>query len=106
MNYRDEVVRLSTRLSDKERLNNGGLGLAGETGEVVDLIKKHLFHDAPLDKEKMVKELGDVRWYLESICIAVGVTMDEVEAANVAKLRKRYPDGFSFEAAQAKRDEA
>ena len=101
MTYREEVLRTSGSTD----LAMGALGLAGETGEVVDLLKKHLYHGKPLDRTALVKELGDIRWYLEYIMAASDISMEEVEAMNVAKLRKRFPEGFSFEAANAKADE-
>lgn len=82
----------------------GCMGLAGESGEVVDLLKKHLFHGKPLDRDALIKELGDVRWYLEYVIQAAGSSMEEVEAANVAKLRKRFPTGFNNEDAARKAD--
>lgn len=109
MSYRDEVLRTVSNemfFDDKKALTNGALGLCGESGEVADLVKKHIFHGAPIDREKLVKELGDVRWYFEVICIVLGVTREEVEAQNVLKLRKRYPNGFNPADAAAKRDEA
>ncbi len=53
----------------------------------------------------MIKELGDVAWYFELMCYAVGVTSEEVKRENCRKLRLRYPEGFSPEAAAAKADE-
>ena len=99
--YRAEMLRTAAPgLTKADALNIAALGLAGEAGEFVDLIKKHLFHSHPLDRNKAIKELGDVRWYLELAAFAVGVTMEEVEDRNVAKLRERYPNGFSTEASQ------
>lgn len=102
--YRTAVLRTAQRLSEtKAELNLGGMGLAGEAGEACDLIKKVVFHDKPLDRDKLIKELGDVRWYLEFLCIALGTTIEEVQFANNAKLVERYPTGFSAEAANAPR---
>jgi len=102
--YRTAVLRTAQRFSDTSKeLNLGGMGLAGEAGEACDLIKKVVFHDKPLDRDKLIKELGDVRWYLEFLCIALGTTIEEVQAANNAKLVDRYPTGFSTEAANAPR---
>lgn len=100
MSYRDEVLRTAGDVS----LLNGALGLAGETGEVVEIIKKHLCHGQELNQLKLIKELGDVRWYLELLCVAGGTTMEEVEYANVSKLRARYPEGFSPAASEARVD--
>lgn len=69
------------------------LGLAGEAGEVCDLLKKHWGHLHPLDHEKLKKELGDVLWYVAALAVQFGLTLDEVALANVAKLTARYPKG-------------
>jgi len=106
MNYREAMLRTAGNMDNKSMVTNlthGALGLGGEAGEVIDLIKKHAFHNKPVDKEKLISELGDVRWYLEYLCASLNVTMEQVEANNIAKLKVRYPNGFSFEAANAKR---
>lgn len=74
-----------------------GLGLAGETGEVVDQIKKHLDHGHDLDLDHLADELGDVLWYIAAICDATGLHMGRVMERNIWKLERRYPDGFSEE---------
>lgn len=71
-----------------------GLGLAGEGGEVADILKKHVFHGKALDTAHLFEEVGDVLWYLDRLCWLMGWTLEEVMQANVAKLRKRYPGGF------------
>lgn len=83
---------------------NAALGLTGESGEFADQIKKWLFQDHPLDNAKLINELGDIRFYLELACYAIGVSLEEVEKQNSAKLRKRYPNGFTTEASQARVD--
>lgn len=80
------------------RLLNFSLGLAGEAGEVADLIKKHIYHGHPLDKEKLVKELGDCLWYVTGMAWALNVGLARVATVNITKLRKRFPNGFSTEA--------
>lgn len=102
MDYRKEVLR--TAASHPDQLSLGAMGLAGECGEVVDLIKKHVHHGAPFDRDKFIKELGDVRWYFELLCSCVDVSMAEIEEKNVEKLRKRYPDGFSTQASIERKD--
>lgn len=74
------------------------LGIAGEGGEVADLIKKWVGHGHTLDLGKLEKELGDVLWYIAALGKANGLTLGGIARANVEKLQKRYPDGFSFEA--------
>lgn len=73
--FEDHVqgFRQSKVLSDRQLLSNFAIGLVGEAGEVVDVIKKHLYHGEPLAQEKLVKELGDCLWYWMAICQLVGV---------------------------------
>ena len=76
---------------------NGCLGLAGESGEFLDMIKKWIFHGKPLDEEHAKKEAGDVCWYIAMICHSFGWNLDEIMRINVDKLKARYPEGFSTE---------
>ena len=76
----------------RERLLLSSMGLAGETGEVVDEIKKVAFHGKTMDLDKLVKELGDVLWYYTLLTQLYGLTMDQIKEANVRKLCERYPD--------------
>lgn len=102
MNYREEVLRTAATGLEKPfevQLSLAGLGIAGEAGEVADEIKKVLHHNKPLNRDKLVKEMGDVYWYLEYLCAVLGITREEVWQANIDKLRSRYPAGFSTEAA-------
>ncbi len=110
MNYREEVMRNCPNFETDhytKQLSLGGLGVAGEAGEVADLIKKVLHHEVPVltVKDKLIKEMGDVYWYLEYLCAALGVSRDDVLEANVAKLRARHPNGWSPASQQAKADE-
>lgn len=81
-------------LSNEEVLLNGVMGLNGEAGEVIDLVKKARFQGHELDTEKLMKELGDIAWYLAITAISIGYSLSDVFDANVEKLKKRYPDGF------------
>ncbi|WP_445506810.1 nucleoside triphosphate pyrophosphohydrolase family protein [Niallia sp. 03190] len=76
---------------------NYAMGLCGESGEVTDLIKKQVFHDHQPDVEGVKKEMGDVLHYLAGLATMYGLTLDEVATANIDKLMKRYPNGFSSE---------
>lgn len=108
MNYRQEVLRnlnVESMNDPRALLSNVGLGIAGEAGEVADLIKKKLYHGKPVSKQDFIKEIGDLRWYMEAMMYAIGTTMEEVEATNVAKLRLRYPNGFSTKDANERKDE-
>lgn len=78
-----------------EALTNYALGLTGESGEVADNIKKHIFHGHELNKDEIVKELGDALWYVSSLASMCNVTLDEVAGHNLNKLGNRYPNGFN-----------
>lgn len=83
--------------ADTALLAINALGIAGEAGEVADLVKKHVGHGHPLDRNKLAKELGDVLWYVAALAHDIGLDLSTVAALNVVKLRRRYPDGFSTE---------
>lgn len=89
------MTTLNPVLSQKDVLINGVMGLCGESGEAIDIVKKHLAQGHPLDKEALVKELGDIAWYLAETAYALNVSLDDVFTGNIEKLRARYPDGFS-----------
>ena len=84
-------------LDKKDMLINSVMGLCGESGEAIDIVKKHLAQGHPLDKEKLIKELGDIAWYLAETATALDVDLNDVFAGNIEKLRKRYPEGFATE---------
>lgn len=69
-------------------------GLAGETGELVDALKKMIFHGHGIDREKLAEEIGDLLWYVAALCTATGLELSDVMRRNVAKLERRYPNGF------------
>ena len=73
---------------------NACLGLAGEVGELNDMVKKWVFHEKELDETHLKKELGDVMWYVALMCESMGWALDDVLQMNIDKLTARYPDGF------------
>lgn len=91
-----EIVKRTWRtdLPHNNRLANAALGLAGEAGEVADLIKKMLFHGHKINEELFLQELGDVYFYLSAIELELGLTREQAQDAVNAKLQKRYPTGF------------
>ena len=91
------MVTLNKKLDKKEVLTNSVMGLCGESGEACDLVKKHLFHGHKLDRDALIKELGDVAWYLAEAATALDIELSEVLERNIEKLKKRYPEGFSEE---------
>lgn len=95
--YQTEALRTAGGMNNDEFLLNGVMGLAGESGECVDMIKKYRFQGHELDKAHLAKELGDVAWYIAITAHAIGYDLETVLRTNVTKLRKRYPDGFDAE---------
>lgn len=91
------MTTLNPALSKADILLNGLMGLCGESGEAIDLLKKHLHQGHPLDKEKLAKELGDIAWYLAESAYALDLELDAVLEGNIAKLKARYPEGFATE---------
>lgn len=85
----DEPIRLPNR-----ELLNGIMGLVGESGEMDDHLKKYMFQGHELDRDKLVKELGDVCWYVAQAAVGLNIDLESVMAKNIEKLAARYPKGF------------
>lgn len=84
-----------TLTPDEAELLDWSMGLPGETGEVCELIKHHIFHNEPLNKMKVAKELGDVQWYIAAIAKSLGISMQDVAELNLAKLAHRHRGKYS-----------
>ncbi len=82
------------------------VGICGEAGELLDAIKKACVYNKPLDRENSIEELGDIEFYLHGIRAGLNVSRDEVLQANIDKLEKRYPKGYTDKAAQDRVDKA
>ena len=92
--YQAAALRTAAILTKQANLVNAALGLAGEAGEVADLVKKHLYQGHPLTVGKLALEIGDVLWYLAQISSALDLSLGDVAQANLDKLAARYPNGF------------
>lgn len=92
------MATLNPALDKKDVLVNSVMGLCGESGEVIDIVKKWLMQGHELDKEHLIKELGDVAWYLAEAATALDVPLETVLQGNLDKLRQRFPNGFETEA--------
>ena len=88
------MVTLNPELDKKDVLINGVMGLCGESGEAIDIVKKWLAQGHDLDREKLAKELGDIAWYLAETATALELNLEDILEANIEKLKKRYPEGF------------
>ena len=96
--YQQLALRtLNPELEPRDVLINGVMGLCGEAGEAIDLVKKHLAQGHPLDAARLAAELGDVAWYLAETAHAIGYDLETVLRGNIEKLERRYPEGFSAE---------
>lgn len=95
--YQRLAQRTASTSTPSEKIENGCLGLAGEAGEVCDLLKKYFFQEHELDRDAVIYELGDVLWYIAETAAGLGVTLDDVARHNIDKLRRRYPEGFDAE---------
>ena len=82
--------------ADVSHLLTAALGLAAESGEFTEVVKKILQQGKPYNEENvfhMKRELGDICWYIAQACMALDTTFDEIIEMNVEKLEKRYPGG-------------
>jgi NTP pyrophosphatase (non-canonical NTP hydrolase) len=96
--YQDLAARtLGRDRTHEQQLANAALGLTGEAGETAELIKKHLFHATPLDRDAVIKELGDCLWYIAAFATVLDIPLSEIAERNIDKLRRRYPEGFDPE---------
>lgn len=93
--YQQSATRtINPALTEDHRLLDAAAGLAEEAGEVLGHIRKHVMQRRPLDRDAVVKELGDVLWCLAIVSATLGVSLSEVASVNEEKLRARHPAGF------------
>ena len=98
------MTTLNPALSEQEVLLNGVMGLCGESGEAIDLVKKWMMQGHELDKAHLAKELGDVAWYLAETATAIGWDLETILQNNIDKLKARYPEGFTADRSMHRRD--
>ena len=96
------MTTLNPALDRKEVLINSVMGLFGESGEAIDIVKKWLAQGHELDKARLAKELGDVAWYLAEAATALDIPLEEILQGNLEKLKKRYPEGFDAQKSMAR----
>lgn len=94
---RQAMATLNPALDKKDVLINSVMGLCGEAGEAIDIVKKWLAQGHELDKERLARELGDVAWYLAEAAAALDMSLEQILQGNLDKLKARYPEGFSTE---------
>lgn len=96
---------LNPALDDAARLLDAAAGLAEEAGEILGAVRKHRFQGRPLDRDAVTKELGDALWCLAAVATSLDLSLGDVAHNNLAKLARRYPDGFTPDAAARRADE-
>ena len=91
------MMTLNPALDQKDMLINSVMGLCGESGEAIDIVKKWLAQGHELDRDHPAKELGDIAWYLAEAATVLDLSLSEILQGNLDKLRSRYPEGFQTE---------
>ena len=99
---KEAMTLLNPALTEKDVLMNALMGLCGESGEAIDIMKKHLYQG---HAEKLIKELGDIAWYLAEAATGLDINLSEVLQRNLDKLHARYPQGFDTQRSQHRENE-
>lgn len=95
---------IETMTPAKVDLLHAAIGISGEAGELLDAVKKHVIYNKDLDVDNVIEELGDLEFYIEALRQRIGVDRSVVLASNVSKLLKRYPTGYTDQAAKDRAD--
>lgn len=96
--YQEAALRTASNKNNTYALlTEGVMGLNGEAGECIDIVKKYLYQGHGLDRDHLAEELGDVAWYLAMTASAIGYSLEDILKKNIDKLEARYPDGFDSE---------
>ena len=96
------MTTLNPELSRREVLINSVMGLCGESGEAIDIVKKWMAQGHALDRDHLAKELGDIAWYLAEAATALDIPLEDILQGNIDKLKQRYPDGFRSQNSQVR----
>lgn len=99
-----QLKSVRTMKIDKETIPHCALGLSGEVGEVVDLVKKNIYYKKDIDLDHLEEEIGDVMFYLVNLATMYNLSMETILDKNIDKLEKRYPSGFTLKDAIERKD--
>lgn len=103
--YQQKASRTINPDLDKRSMKvNMSMGISGESGETIDMIKKEIFHGHDIDLEELKKEIGDILWYVAGLATAYDLDLDEIATLNIEKLKRRYPGGFSQELSKNRKE--
>ena len=103
--YQELAQRTSNTKTWSDKITNGLMGLNGEAGEAIDILKKYYYQGHELDKDKLFDECSDVLWYLAEIITGLDKTMEDLAIHNIDKLKKRYPKGFEADKSINRKDD-
>jgi NTP pyrophosphatase (non-canonical NTP hydrolase) len=96
---------IQSTLTDKKcHLLHMAVGIAGEAGELLDAVKKHVIYGKELDLENVIEELGDLEFYMQGLREKLEIARELTLEKNIAKLSVRYKNGYSDSAAQIRAD--
>jgi NTP pyrophosphatase (non-canonical NTP hydrolase) len=102
------IKELDEQGIDIARLITGFMGLSDESNEGVSILKKVIFHGKPFNEDNLThirSELCDCLWYIQNICIALDISIEDAMVQNIKKLEARYPGGkFSIEKSENRSD--
>ena len=104
----NEYQAKAARTSDPgnpDRILYAAISVASEAGELLGAVKKWRYHKHELDIAHLIEEAGDVLWGIAELASALEITLQEIADANIAKLRRRYPDGFDVERSRNRKSE-
>ncbi len=103
--YQKQVQRtMPKNLTGEKAVAMLAMGIAGEAGEIVELLKKSLFHDHDITNGDVAEEIGDLLWYLANLATKLKIDLGRAAQKNIEKLKKRYPDGFDTEKSKKRAD--
>ena len=91
-----QYIELAKRTlsTEEDKIGHFVVGITSEAVELLDAYKKSKWYGRELDTRNMKEEIGDLMWYLLQLCDEIGYTLEQAKVDNIAKLQKRYPDGF------------
>ena len=101
MSYEQDAIRTKppnepVTIEDAQLdLLHAAMGLCTESGEFMNAMKRWIYYNKPPDRNNLIEEIGDVFWYCALAAEALGVSFEEIQTRNTAKLKARYPEGFS-----------
>lgn len=97
---------LASLTPEKCELLHAAIGIAGEAGELLDAVKKHVIYNKPIDTENIVEELGDIEFYAQALRNSMNIAREFTLRKNMDKLQVRYANGYSDKDAQSRKDKS